>query len=267
MMSRQILVASASIVCLALSAFSLVANSAQANPVNVINVDFNVTDLAGGAGTYIGSAEAPGAGTSWNGVYTGTYTNPVTTFTSAALTASDGVTPTSVTVTLGNYASYDTAPGYALFDAVLLDDYVYDIHSNLPTSTSPATFSIDHLTPGGHYDLYVYSQDGVYYSVQDNFTVNGVTQSITNTGADASGFGLGDNYLLFSNVLATGGSISGDFVTTFGGPGAFNGFQLVQIVPEPSSMALSCLGLVGLAGVGRRRRQRAVDSVNEGATF
>ncbi len=258
MMSRQILVASAGVVCLVLSAFSLAANSAQAT---TINVDFNATN--GSSRTYSGAAMAPG-GTSWNGVNIGNIGAAVTTFTSAALTASDGVTPTSVTVTLGNYGTYDTQSYHASVAPALLDDYAYDIHSittdHPPTGVSPVTFSIDHLTPNGYYDLYVYSQNGFFDNIADNFTVDGVTKAIANTGSDST-FGLGANYQLFSTVLAIGGTISGDFVDTeFGNLGVFNGFQLVTTTPEPASFVLFAFGVAGLFAYRIRgmRAQRAI---------
>jgi hypothetical protein len=95
--------------------------------------------------------------------------------------------------------------------------------------------------------------------VQDSFTVNGVTQDINNASGNGHGaaFVSGANYLRFSDVFATGGTISGDFVTfSQVTDGAFIGFQLITTTPDPASSTLFALGIAGLLGY-RVRSKRA----------
>lgn len=78
------------------------------------------------------------------------------------------------------------------------------------------------------------------------------------------------NFATFHSFQITGGFVSGinqlDFqATNLGGPGGLNVNSLVltaspsgSAVPEPSALALSTIGVLGLAGSAWRRRQRSV---------
>ncbi|MFM7815604.1 MAG: PEP-CTERM sorting domain-containing protein, partial [Verrucomicrobiota bacterium] len=71
-------------------------------------------------------------------------------------------------------------------------------------------------------------------------------------------FTQGVNYLLFSNIQVTNGTLSGSWWNPGGGTEAnFNGFQLqrVEAVPEPGSMILTGLALAGMGGAAWRRRK------------
>jgi len=167
-----------------------------------------------------------------------------------------------MTVTLGNFGTYDAVFGGGLtttFHGALLNDLVYDRNSNIPTSSSPATFSINNLAPGGLYDVYIYAQNGGSNNVKADYTVGGSTQSIANGVGNVATFVPGGNYLLFSNVVATGGSISGDFVSTqTANFGSLDGFQIVgTFVPEPQSFVLFAFGIAGLLGYRIRGKRAA----------
>ena len=164
-----------------------------------------------------------------------------------------------MTVTLGNLGNFDAISyggSVTSFHSALINDFVYDINSNIPTSSSPATFSINHLISGQTYDVYLYAQNGGYNNVKANFTVGGSTLPIDNSLGSGAAFVSGANYLLYSNVVATGGSISGSFVSTQNANfGSLDGFQ-IRAVPEPGSFALFAFGIAGLF-VYRFRGQRA----------
>ena len=242
------------------------ASATQATLV-VVNADFNSTGAVTPgysyplSGTYSGVGAAPDTGTFWNGLGIGVQGGLTATFTSGALTASDGSTPTSVTVTLNHFGVYDTQAQNdtpAGFAPALLNDLAYKVDAD------PPTFSIDGLVVGGTYDLYIYAQGGGFNSGAAIFTVNGNSLTVNNV-PDESGFDSATadttgNYLLFSNRIATGGTISGSFT---GGNALFNGFQLTTevLIPEPSTILL--LGAGGLllyrrAGKSRGRNHQHI---------
>lgn len=154
-----------------------------------------------------------------------------------------------------------------------------------------ATGKISGLVVGGTYDLYFYGQGEIMdpNSLQPSlnrgqnslFTVNGFSQQTSWDGTL-----LGDNLLVegieyvkftavatnggveggvitfsFSNVVASGatpnvatddapnGNTTGNTGSRYG---ALNGFQIVSVVPEPSS---ALLGILGMAGLLLRRRR------------
>ena len=109
--------------------------------------------------------------------------------------------------------------------------------------------SLNGVTTGANYALYVYSQNGNYKSAVDSFSVNGGTgAAINNTTIGAGPFTLNGNYVVFNGLI---GPANQTFtLTETGTNGPLNGFQLV-LLPEPSSAMLLALGSLPML---RRRR-------------
>jgi hypothetical protein len=227
----------------------------EANAAVVVNVDIN----AGATSTYFGSGAAPDAGQYFNPA------NPTGSYTSGALLASDGVTPTAVTFSLNNYSTFNSSGNPATFAGALFNDLAYDSNTtigSLPASgKSPVIFSINNLTPFQAYDLYLYSQNGGYNNQTTKFTFGANSQTIANTNATGglSSFVLNGNYVVFTGLTANNlGTIAGSFVSDENGNYAtLNGFQLLEIpppAPEPTSWALLGSGIFVLT---LRRRIRS----------
>lgn len=211
-----------------------------------INVDF---DARGVSDPYTGTAVAPDAGTYWNVFVPGNPSDPIT---SGALTASDGTTATTTTVTIGQYAAdYNNAS--AAFAAGLLDDYMY------ASSASSFNFSINGLVAGGGYDLWIYNKNGAANSAHAQYTVGGVVKEVTNSVAGNSAFLEGNNYVHFTGLIADGtGVISGMALGIGSGSGnniAFNGLQIAPAVPEPGTLIVLVTGLFGLLAYAWRKRK------------
>ena len=216
-----------------------------------INVDFNTTEAV--AGTYSGTAVAPGPGTVWNGMVTGPKAGAplIPSVTSGPLLTSTGAA-SLVTVSLGNFKAYDTVSDVrpSAVAQALMSDFVYQ--ETLGTGGPNSTFAINNLNPAFTYDLYLYAQNGGYASTATIFTIGGVSMTADNSGNIGS-FVLNTNYVLYSGLIPNGaGTISGTFNDARPSDNAaFNGLQLVEIVPEPA--ALSLVGLAGLLVLRRRR--------------
>jgi len=234
---------------MALCAMSIIASSTAM--AQTMNVDFGSTD--GASGAYVGTAVAPDLGTVWNGVTPAANVTTFATYTSDALVDSLG-NPTAATVTVNNSWVYDGAADSAIAPT-LMWDYAF---SQSAGATANFTFSIDGLTPGGIYDLYLYSDTGAQ---RTTFDIGGDIKNVVNTSAQST-WNLGGNYQLYSGLTAAGGSIA---VTVYGNDvdpitleGAFygvvNGFQVVA-VPEPSTIILLATGLFGIIAFAWRKRK------------
>jgi hypothetical protein len=232
-----------SAVVLAVSLLSV----ANASPLVVLQtINF---DAPGGLGStnYAG----PGADTTLTPLSSGTpeYWNPIVQngTTSAAL-ASDGATSTAVTfsdTSIGAYFGATPIPAISLFGPRFLFD------------GSTLTETLNNLT-AGTYNLFIYSQNGGFSSHGGTFTINSVSQTVTNA-ADSSSFVSGTNYTEFTGItLASPGSISFTW-DPVGGQGALNGVQLQVLgVPEPSTWAMMLGGVVVLLFVGRLRKNLSI---------
>src|SRR5262245_6055277 len=148
---------------LAATAICLLA-AGPASALVTVNADFSSTTTSPPyanppSGTYSGTAAAPDPGTIWNGLGIGAQGTFNATYTSGTLSASDG-SPTTVTVTLNDFATYDVqganGAGAGVAQA-LLNDYAYDFNN---LTAPPSTFSISGIPTAVTYDLYIYSGGG-----------------------------------------------------------------------------------------------------------
>lgn len=116
------------------------------------------------------------------------------------------------------------------------DGWYYQINGN--------TFTLSGLLPGDTVSLWAtLAWDGAGRAGRISFD-GGPTNSLA-TGNIAAGTAPGktDMVLVASSVIATGSSLSGQFVLPISGEGQFGGFILqVQSIPEPSVMLLLLLG-------------------------
>lgn len=182
------------------------------------------------------------------------------TFAFENLTASDGTTPTGWDVTLTLWGA--TGDGDAT--NALLGDFVYSYFAGATTGR----LTLSGLTPNGAYQVYLYNSmanESMKYimGAASDFT-GGSTQTVSGrpsstnpsdiTGANPS-YTAGTDYTVFNNLTADGtGKIYGRFLSLLdNGGGHLAGIQIISI-PEPSSVALTIIGAVGILTGARRRR-------------
>lgn len=265
---------SAVVILSAISALSLVGQSARAV---VVNVDFGLHDdhPDGTVSTpYTGTAGASDSGTTWNELQVQDNNNFAgapgefgfwdTTTTVPNLLDSQGVATTlSITATSnpGSTGAFGILDGSSNLGAVATDavDLMRDY---LIGFNGPQTVQLSGFTAGTLVDLYLYGAgDGenrdTLFSVTDinglhTGTTTGTVTSDTNNPV-AHTLTLGGDYVVLSGLVADGsGNITISYQSGGGSNEApFNGLQAVYAVPEPSAAAL--LGLAGMALLVRRR--------------
>lgn len=198
---------------------------------------------------------------------------------------SDGLTSTLITLSLSSYQTYNNGGDGGVDPTIggLMAPFI------LENNGTPVTGTFNNV-PNGTYDLYLY---GGNYPDQDrgtSFTVNGVTQSTLGinynqlnhtsalnsfvqggsfnnaTAGTLPGNAAAANYVEFTDVTVSGGSIIFSFAANpfnrsglddfsgNNGEADFNGVQLVQVIPEPSTMAMAGLGICGFVAALKRRR-------------
>lgn len=193
-----------------------------------INVDFNRSSSF--SGTYSGTAAAGDTGTLWNGLTIGS--GPlVASFVSGTLVSSTGL-PTGVTVSLGNYQTFDAGGDKAVVAPALMSDFAYQ--QTLGPGGPNSTFAINNLDRLFTYDLYLYAQNAGYANTATIFTIDGISQTAFNSG-NIGTFTRDINYVLFSGLVPNAtGTISGTFNdVAVSNNAAFNGLQIVQRAPGP----------------------------------
>jgi hypothetical protein len=136
-------------------------------------------------------------------------------------------------------------------------------------SPATATFTF-HDVPVGSYLLYCYGANydndrGTLFAVNSGVAHNGINATLNQANGTHPGqsFIEGVNYVYFQGVTpdvngnitvnASGNPLDGVGNPNLAGEADVNGFQLVTVIPEPSTMAILGLGLAGLFAVRRRR--------------
>ena len=227
---------------------------AQTAPQNSIGVNF----VGGGGGDANGNSITAPAGVvvqdNWNNLTTAgsTFTNLIDHtggFTTADITwAGDG--------TWAAYAENDTSGNHQLFNG-----YVDDFEAANAGGTNVGRYTFSQI-PYALYDVYVYADSDATDGRRASYTIGGVTFNLADvknfsvdptfdlvTSSTAGVFDNG-NYIHFTNL--TGPSF--ELVTTAQVFRSFvSGIQVVEVVPEPTSLGLLGLGAVAL--LRPRRRQ------------
>ncbi len=191
-----------------------------AQPASPVTVNFQWRSYEGGndVGTYAGSGiPAFGSGTYWNQINgpTAGITGPNFSSTSPSY-ASDGVTLSGISMTTATSGSWcwTSTPVIALLD-----------NAAQVTGTQNIAFYL----PSGLYNIALFSCNGTEAATTTDsstiFTINGVSKTTVPT-TDTS-FIEGNNYVVFSNVVVTGGSLNAAWTQVAGRRfGNFNGAQV-----------------------------------------
>ena len=131
----------------------------------------------------------------------------------------------------------------------LYDVYIYFDGGNTNKS---GTYTVNDTDNG---DAVLATQNAYDRGTWGGTFVEASTVGIGGTGLDANGDPVGSNYVHFTGLTAPNIKV---LATAFNHPGEgtprapINGIQIVESIPEPSSMMLALLGLIGF--VSRRKR-------------
>ncbi|HEY5913859.1 MAG TPA: LamG-like jellyroll fold domain-containing protein [Verrucomicrobiae bacterium] len=156
-----------------------------------------------------------GAGAFWNTVPGPNSWRPGT-YSSTNSLADDGVTDTGISWTLVTGGSWSYPSG----GIALLNSYA--------NSYGSQTFTFN-AVPDGTYNLVLFGLPGAHSAAGTTFTVDGASQAIVEPKNVNTSFLLNTNYVVFSNLVVTGGSLSGTWGPTSGGEGHLNGAQLQRV--------------------------------------
>jgi len=255
---------SALVLAAALLAF---ASQSQAAPLVYYNLNFN----GGVGGTYLpnytGTGAALGSGTYWNQIQQ--TQNGIGNYSASfnGLLASDGTTSSGINVLVEYSRAFNDG---GISDNLLGSWFQADDSVN---GAGVARVVISGLAAGTTYNLYTYGIKGGFTGRGTRFIINnnnwtGGTPDgssfnwLQTTGASASSFQEGVNYVAFSGVQSFNGNIEFYIGANPVGlwaegaintQGPFNGLQLVTTaIPEPSTYALVLGGIATLVLIRRR---------------
>ena len=199
----------------------LVVNPAPATP---FTVDFQWISTQGGnsVGTYTGPGiPGFGTGTYWNEITGPSANNGTATYTSASGYNDAGTTNLGLTMSVTTPESWDwtSTPTIALLDS---------------SATARPSIPFSFTLPNGRYNIVIFSCNGTESLTADAaaaISLGGVTETAVPT--QDTNFVQGNNYVVFSNVTVTNGSLSGT-VTATGGKayGSLNGAQVQYLGPS-----------------------------------
>ena len=250
------------------AAILVIGSASVASAQVVYNVQFEGSYSGTPGPNYTGQGALATTGSLWNGVPISDIGGPYATITSGDLVASNGGAPSAYTVTVNNVYGFNLgASGYDINPTgnALLDAYASNADYAVETgAASASTFSINGLTPGSTYTLYLYG-DVAYNAYPTAFSVEGsgpadITGPTSGLPAPAD-WTSGVEYVEFTGTVDGTGTITGDWYGTTEGEqtGGFNGLQLQVTspslsVPEPSVTILLGLGFMSLVVLRRARR-------------
>ncbi len=205
----------------------------------VVNVDLQNGSSESLRFSDLGAAEGWAENTHWELV------NAAGGYSGSNLLASDGSTATSIGVTIDQFVG--ATDGYAhLTGNVLQGDRVY-----VSSTSAVGEFTIDGLDPSQRYDIYLYASEH-----STLFTLDGMGAGKSTAWAGpkpSSVWREGVDYVVFQNISGVP-LIEGTFDVGPTSYGSLSGVQIAQVVPEPCSIGLLAIGLMGLIGVRRRRK-------------
>jgi hypothetical protein len=232
---------------LVIATLAIAASSPQRASAAVINIDLQ--PFEGAPPVMNGQAAYPGDAGSWNNVndQNSGFANGPGHAVPVALADSSGAA-TDVTFTIASAGGFNDQGVQALVASPtdLMRDYVYDgaFVGQL------GMYVFNGLVPNAAYDLYLYGSN-VTGNAGALFTIDGVSQGTTGSQTASRSISLGEDYVVFNRVLASG---TGQFVIQHGdnpahsnGTTPFNGLQLIGPVasPEPPAFKLGLLGVIG----------------------
>ena len=227
------------VIVLLLTVGGVLAMSAGARASILWDVQFS----AGGSNVQTGSAVlGSGSDPAWNSLTGGNGTDTTVTDTTGA---------NPITVTYGTNGSSYTDNGGSPMDpgtTNLMASYIY-AHND----ASNPTFTVSGLADNATYTLVLYGAGDQAGQGDPAIDVNSSLFGSTTAADRMISNGPGDAYAI-GTVTSDG---SGNLVVTTGNPSnysAINGFQL-QSVPEPASVMLCGMGILGLLAIARRRRK------------
>ena len=254
--------------------------SVQAQLISVNFIDDSINVMWGGGNApapaaMSGAAVLGAAGDVWNGLGGFNYSAYPLGASAGPLALVDSTgaaTPVTLSLTAAN-GTYDANSvnwnNYSPFSwASLANEQGTIGYPNTPWAVLMASMLVSHATAmdtvtlnglpaNTAYELVVYSAGdlnlGAAGTRTSTFMVNGNTQTST-WNANTSTLINGVDYLVF-NAMSDG---AGTLVINYGNSATgdesdFNGLQLLQVIPEPSTFALLGAGMALLLGVQRRR--------------